>query len=320
MDLRLVNHKVLESFIKAGACDSLGRPRAVLLASLDEAMDQASSLQKDRARGQLTLFEDVEASSAPAHAEASISRLRDWPESQKLAFEKALLGFYVSGHPLARYERLIASLATSTSQGLLQQEEGAIVTVGGMFTTIKQTVTKKSGEEMAVCMLEDLEGETEVLVFPNAYAQLKPQLKPNAVIFVEGRVAMREDRPRLVAQQIVPVEQGPGKLATAVELILRRPGVEQEFLQELKTLLYRFPGSIPIFLTLELPQEPPTRLKLSEALRIEPRTELLEALSGLLGEDGVRLRRQHAGLKPRPAAAPAAVSEALAAQAAVAGV
>ena len=218
--------------------------------------------------------------------------MREWPESQKLAFEKALLGFYVSGHPLARFEKTLRSLATATSRQLLQLPEEATVTVGGMFSKIKLTTTKKTNEQMAVCALEDLEGDVEVLVFPKTFPQLAPQLKLNAVVFVEGRIAIREERPRLIAEQIVPLEQGATRLARAMELILRTPGMEKELLEQLKGLLARFPGSVPIYLKLELPKEPPMRLKLADGFRVEPRPELLEELSQLLGAEAVALKRQ----------------------------
>ena len=294
VDLRLVNRKVCESLIKSGACDSLQRSRAVLLARLDQAMEEAASLQKDRMRGQMTFFEDLAttAGGAATDRQGSADRLHDWPESQKLAFEKALLGFYVSGHPLARYEKSIQALATVTSQELLQLAEGTMVTIGGMFTKVKHTTTKKTNEQMAVCALEDLEGDVEVLVFPKTFPQLAPQLKLNAVVFVEGRIAIREERPRLIAEQIVPLEQGATRLARAMELILRTPGMEKELLEQLKGLLARFPGSVPIYLKLELPKEPPMRLKLADGFRVEPRPELLEELSQLLGAEAVALKRQ----------------------------
>ncbi|MBI3010085.1 MAG: DNA polymerase III subunit alpha [Candidatus Omnitrophica bacterium] len=293
VDLRLVNRKVCDSLIKAGACDSMGLSRAGLLASLDQAMEEAASLQKDHMRGQLTFFEELAGHSdpkSPAKA-AAITRLRDWPESQKLAFEKALLGFYVSGHPLARYATSLRALATTTSQQILNAEDGSILIMGGLLTKIKLTTTKKTNEQMAVCMLEDLEGETELLIFPNSFSQLAPQLKPNAVVFVEGRVAMREDRPRLIAQQILPIDQGPSKLAQAMELVLRHAG-NPALLEELKGLLARFPGTVPIYLRVETPQEPSMRLRLAENFKVEPKQELLEELNRLLGENAVVIKRQ----------------------------
>jgi len=122
-------------------------------------------------------------------------------------------------------------------------------------------------------------------------------LKPNAVVFVEGRVAIREDRPRLIAQRIVPIEQGASQLAQAMELIVRSPG-EKESLEQLKGLLVRFPGTVPIYLRLDLPHGPSTRLKLSEDFKVEPRQELLEALGKLLGEEAVVIKRQ----PPKPPA------------------
>ncbi len=131
-----------------------------------------------------------------------------------------------------------------------------------------------------------------MLVFPNNFSQLAPQLKPNTVVFIEGRIAIREDRPRLIAQRIVPVEQGVSKLAQAMELILRTPGMERELLEQLKDLLARFPGAVPIYLKLELPHASSVRLKLAESFKIEPRQELLDELSKLLGEEAVIIKRQ----------------------------
>jgi DNA polymerase-3 subunit alpha len=295
-DLRLVNRKVCESLIKSGACDSMGLSRAALLASLDQAVEEATSVQKDRVRGQLTLFDELLPAAPAATGEntPAAARLRDWPESQKLAFEKALLGFYVSGHPLARYEALMKRFATATSHQLTQMEDSATATVGGMLTKIKHTTTKKTNEQMAVCVLEDLHGDVEVLVFPNSFTQLAPQLKPNAIVFVEGRVALRDDRPRLIAQQIVPVEQAGSRLAQSVELVLRGRG-EQARLESLKALLGRHQGSIPVFLRLELSaDEPPTRLRLPDEFKIDPGTELIEELGRLLGDDSVIIKRQPA--------------------------
>ena len=316
LDLRLANRKVLESLVKAGACDSMGMSRASLLASIEQALEEATARQRDKHRGQLTFFDTLSAGppsppppslagaapASPATGEAAgrqAGRMREWPESQKLAFEKALLGFYVSGHPLARFEKMLRALTTATSRQLLQLPEDTAVTVGGMFSKIKLTTTKKTNEQMAVCVLEDLEGEIEVLVFPGAFAQLSAQLKPSAVVFVEGRAAVRNDQPRLIAQQIVPLEQGTSRLAKAVELVLRTPGVERQLLEQLRSLLTKFPGSIPIYLTLATPHEHPMRLKLAEGFKIEPHPELLEELGRLLGDEGVIIRRQ-----PTPHAVP----------------
>src|SRR3989338_6597848 len=177
-------------------------------------------------------------------------------------------------------------------------EDGAVATIGGMLTKIKHTTTKKTNEQMAVCVLEDLHGDVEVLVFPNVFTQLSPHLKPNAVVVIEGRVAIREDRPRLIAQQIVPIEQAGGKLAQAMELILRHHG-EKELLEQLKGLLARFPGTVPIYLRLEIPQEPSMRLKLPESFKVNPQQELFEELHRLLGTGSVVITRQ----PPKPAAA-----------------
>jgi len=152
--------------------------------------------------------------------------------------------------------------------------------------------------EVGVGQQDPGEGDVEVLVFPNTFSELAPQLKPNTVVFVEGRVAIREDRPRLIAHQIIPMDQGPSKLTQAMELVLHSRGVEKELLEQLKGLLARFPGTIPIYLRLETPEEPSMRLKLAEGFRVEPRQDLLDELSQLLGEGSVVIKRQPANPAP----------------------
>ena len=292
VDLRLANRKVIESAIKAGACDSMGKSRAALMAGVDQALEEAQQRQRDKSRGQLTFFEALKGAQPSSPSRPAMGMMREWPESQKLAFEKTLLGFYVSGHPLARFEKTLQAFATTTSRQLLQCTEETQVTVGGMLAKVKLTTTKKTNEQMAVCLLEDLEGEIEVLVFPASFAQLAPQLKVASIVFVEGRASMRDERPRVIAQHIVPLEQGISRLAKAVELVLRTPGLERDLLEQLKTLLNRFPGAIPVYLKVNLPAAEGLSLKLAESFKIDPHPDLLDELGRLLGDDGVVIRRQ----------------------------
>jgi DNA polymerase-3 subunit alpha len=297
VDLRLVNRKVCESLIKAGGCDSFQVPRAAALAELDQALEEAAGVQQDRLRGQFTFFEALTEPATPSPSSGSTAggssraAWRDWPESQKLAFEKALLGFYVSGHPLARHATFLNLMSTTTAQACAQAGDGASAILGGMLTKIKLTTTKKTNEQMAVCLLEDLTGDVEVVIFPNSFSQLAPALKPNSVVFVEGRVTIREDRPRLIAQQILPIEEGGGRLLAALELVIRTPTATAQ-LEAIKTLLATCPGRIPTYLRLELPQEAPVRIKLPEEFRVEPKPDLLESLMQLLGEGCLTIKRQ----------------------------
>ena len=293
IDLRLANRKVCESLIKAGACDSMGLPRAALLAALDQSMEEATSEQKDHARGQLTFFDALIQEPPPATAPAAHTAfVRDWPESQKLAFEKELLGFYVSGHPLARFERMLRMLSTTTSRQLMQASEGNVVTMGGMLTKIKRTTTKKTNEQMAICVLEDLEGAVEVVVFPGSFQQLSSQLTPNSVVFLEGRVAIRDDQPKLIAQQILPMGKGATSLVQSIELIFKGPSIDKSRLEEIKELLGRHSGSVPVYFRLEVPGQAAMQLKLAEQFRIDPTQELFEEFIRLFGESGISVKRQ----------------------------
>src|SRR5204863_337041 len=167
VDLRLVNRRVLESLIKAGAFDSLGLSRAHLLATADAALEGGQRKQRDRAEGQASFF-DLLPAGAPAPSAAATETTPEWEPDQRLAFEKEVLGFYVSGHPLARFRSVVESLGLTTTAELAAKGHAARVLLFGHAAGLKETSTK-SGNRMAFFTLEDMDGTVEVTVFPEPY-------------------------------------------------------------------------------------------------------------------------------------------------------
>jgi len=290
LDSRLVNRKVIESLIKSGAMDGFDQHRAQLMAQLEQAMNLASTVQADRSRGQLSLFDARPEAGSLQPANGDHASVREWPEHQRLMYERELLGFYISGHPLARYASLLATHATTTTQELSSPAAGGVI-VGGMLTKVKHTITKRTSEQMAICRLEDLKGEVELLVFPKAYPEASKHLRPNAVVFVRGTVSLREDQPRLIADEVIPAEQAALKFAKALELSVLSPEVEEPFLRELQVLLARFPGTLPVYLTMTAPQQTePVRLMLGRRFAVAPDPALVASLETLLGPGSVQLK------------------------------
>src|SRR5438477_3034982 len=155
VDLRLVNRRVIESLVKAGAFDSLGLPRAHLLAQTDAALEAGQRVQRDRSEGQASFFDAlIPPSAAPARREPG-EIVPESPDDQRLAYEKEVLGFYVSGHPLAQYASVIDSLGVTTSADLATRSHGARVTLLGHVAALKETATK-SGDRMACVTIEDM--------------------------------------------------------------------------------------------------------------------------------------------------------------------
>ncbi len=157
VDLRLVNRRVVESLIKAGAFDSIGMARAHLLALLDAAMESGQRQQRDKAEGQGSFF-DLLPAAAPAPVRAAdAAAVPEWDDDQRLAFEKEVLGFYVSGHPLARFKPLVDSLGITSSSELAARPSGSKVLLYGQVTNLREIPTK-SGNRMAFATLEDTDG------------------------------------------------------------------------------------------------------------------------------------------------------------------
>src|SRR5262249_11450486 len=142
VDTRACNRKVLESLVKCGAFDSLGSSRAQLFAEIDVALGRAASVQHDRARGQVSLFDAFDAQTAPAPAATQAPAGEEWPASQRLAYEKELLGFYVTGHPLAQYESILKNYALTPTHTALEMKGGEMVRMGGIVTNLRLTLTK----------------------------------------------------------------------------------------------------------------------------------------------------------------------------------
>lgn len=291
IDSRLVNKKVLESLIKCGAFDCFKLFRSQLSIIMDKAMEMAGGIQKDRSRGQLSFFDNLSDEQSEFKNNINeIPNIREWPESQLLSFEKQMLGFYVTGHPLAKYEKILKTFSTLNTARLKEGTEGQSISIGGIITKLKNTVTKKSNEKMAITMLEDLDGTVEVLVFPNAYQAYGKYVRKDAIVFVKGRLSLREERPKIVADEITPLELAQQKYTTALIIKLVTTGLEEESLLSLKELLVQHHGEIPVFIDFAMPEGRKAFVELGRDFSVEPKEELVHQIEDMFGSDVVRFK------------------------------
>ena len=170
VDLRLLNKRVLESLIKAGAFDSMGVKRTQLLAVLDRAMELGQKLQREADSGQHGLF--IGAADSPPPPPFAMPEVPDWTEAERLAAEKEVLGFYVTGHPLEKYSQRLATMTKHDTSSIEEMEHDSTVTLAGILRGLRVKPSKK-GDLWASAQLEDLRGAVELLVFPKAYLQLQ---------------------------------------------------------------------------------------------------------------------------------------------------
>ncbi|MBI2870712.1 MAG: DNA polymerase III subunit alpha [Candidatus Omnitrophica bacterium] len=253
VDLRLANRKVMESLIRCGAMDGFNLRRSQLMALLDTALSAAGGAQKDRQKGQISFFDSM---GDPLGFKASVGEVPDipeWPENQKLAFEKELLGFYITGHPLARFSGELKHFSTCSTTGLGRLKNQQTVALGGMVARSREILTKK-GDKMAFVTLEDMEGAVEVVVFPEAFKRGASHIIKDAVIFVRGKINLKEDQPKIMAEDLFPLEEVGKRLTRTVKIHLQAAGMEELTLGKLKSILNAHPGNIPVNLQFSTPE------------------------------------------------------------------
>ena len=292
VDLRAVNRRVVESFVKSGCFDSLDRRRASLLSALDRAMEVGQKRQRDREDGQHSLLGLLGGGGA-ADADATSERVRDvadWPEGERLAYEKESLGFFITGHPLERVKAELAQLANATT-GKLQELSDREVTVGGIVVALRLIKTKK-GDRMASFTLEDLEGGAEVLVFPETYKKVQSRLADDAIVVVKGRAeAVDEGKSRLLASDVVPLDQA--RLAEARYVTIRVPVTAWDRAkgERLRDILGSHRGECPVTLEMVRPGGDSVAVAPSAYFRVRPDPTMRAEVEGLLGPGSVVLAR-----------------------------
>jgi len=289
IDPRLVNRKVLESLIKCGAMDSIGLKRSQLLSILDNAMDAAGGVQKDRSSGQLSFFDRFETEDTFKKTVHDIPDIPEWPESQLLAYEKELLGFYITKHPLASFARYLKMYSTCPVKEISSRRDGDEILLGGIMAKVKQTVTKKTQEKMAIVEFEDLTGKCEVLVFPNTYKNVAAQVKMDNIVFIKGKVSLREDQPKLIAGDIIIPDDVRSKYTSGVIITLATPGLDDHVLDDLKNILGKHPGKIPVMLNFIEPGGRRTRITLSRDFSVKADEKFIQDIESMAGEETVNL-------------------------------
>ncbi len=279
VDLSVLNKRTMESLIKAGAFDETGAPRKGLLAMHEQVIDAVVSRRRAEDMGQFSLF-GVEEPSLQAGA-LEIPDI-EWDKKVKLGFEKEMLGLYVSDHPLFGVESALRQLATTTIPDLIEQDDKAMVTVGGIVGAVTRRYTR-NGEPMVFFQLEDLEGSTEVVCFPRTVAEHGPLVRPDAVLVVTGRVDQRGDDVKLIAQSLREPNLEGDRL-----LRLRVPAVRlsKDMVGRLRSVLANHPGEVPVFLHMRGDNDD-TVVKLGDDHRVEPRTALYAELRELLGPEAI---------------------------------
>jgi DNA polymerase-3 subunit alpha len=291
-DLRLVNKRVLESLIKAGALDSLvpdaaadtRRARARLFAAVDKAIEHGGRHQRDRDQGQNQLFGG---GGDDEHGAVPLADAVPWAEAVQLAGEKEALGFYFSGHPLDRYGDDLQTFGAKRVADLTESLPD--VWTAGIVSGLRPLKTKK-GDRMAVFMLDDVAGNLEIVVFPETFGKHGSVIEADAMVLVRGKFEKDDESARIVATELQPISMLQERTTKEVAIHLSVPPHGRPTFEALAELLSRHRGDRRVYLELDVNGQKPLRVRSEVAMRVRPSERLVSEVEQLCGSGSVELR------------------------------
>jgi DNA polymerase III subunit alpha len=311
VDLTAVNRGVIEAQIKAGAFDTTGAMRKALVQVLEDALRVGAQTQLDRHNGQMNMFGEFErdAQRAPTPVISS----EEWSDQEMLAYEKAVLGFYVTKHPLAAHAAALRKFATADCADLTAESDGMEVVLGGMISRFRTNTTKtgrNAGSKLAVLSFEDTTGTIEAVVFAEELEQYRALIGPDKIVFLRGRVDCRREEPSLRVSEVISFADGPGVLADAVIIKVNAVGLAADVLERLREICRAHRGDRPLFLHVQSREDMTTVMRCGADLAVRPDDAFVHEVRQFLGEGSIDVLgprrfvpRQAASPEPAPTSA-----------------
>jgi DNA polymerase-3 subunit alpha len=278
VDTAALNKRTVEALIKSGAFDELGHTRRGLLAAYERIIDLTVQKRKQHDMGAMSLFDSMD--SGPVFDDRPRIDDGELDKKVKLAFEKEMLGLYISDHPLMGVEGALRRRTDASLDEIVAGEEEMVCNMGGVVTGLQRKWTKR-GDLMAVFQLEDLRGSLEVMVFPKTMQEHGHKLEDDAIVIVRGRVDRKEDTLRVMAMEIERFE--PVAETPMVVIDLSRSAVNDDVLRQVKGVLVEHPGESEVVLCLSQKQ----RVRLPDELSVDASNGLVAELRVLLGANAV---------------------------------
>ncbi|HEY1406155.1 MAG TPA: DNA polymerase III subunit alpha, partial [Spirochaetota bacterium] len=291
VEIGVVNKGVLESLIKSGAFVSIHANRAELLAAIDTMIDTAKSLQKDKRSGQASLFGEAQGVSY----DIELPKLNDWPENIKLGFEKEVLGLYVSGHPLQKFEkeiRLYSSCGSISELSGKEKEGDNTCSLAGILTSQVRKVSQKNGNPFAVATLEDLASSIEVLFFKKVLEPYEALIFSDEPVLITGKMIYDDtgEPQKMIADSLKPLREARREAVTAIHIKIDPIGLDDETLTALKKIFDTHRGNCDVFFHVETGGRDKERkiIKAHNSVRVKASNELIDEVQRLVGKDTIR--------------------------------
>jgi DNA polymerase-3 subunit alpha len=296
VDLTSVNKRVIESLIKCGAFEATGVSRGRMMGALDDAMRAGQAHQRDRESNQIDIFAALGATAKGSKKSGDVyPQVAEWSAQESLAFEKESLGFYITGHPLDKYERVIKKITTGSVAALKEKASPGEVKLGGVVSALKLRNTKK-GDRYGIFNLEDKTGFLEIIAWPDVYKKCADMLAADDPIFVKGRLEAGEDRIQVIANEISSLTEAAAKGRAngnglgsdpngdeKIHLHARESEISADELVQLRETLLEYPGPCTVFLHLYAASRSETIIELPSQVRVAATAELEESVQRLFG-------------------------------------
>ena len=288
MDTQSCNRKTLESLIKCGAFDFTGMSRGQLFENIDFALSRAAGSQRDRDAGQGSLFDML--GTPDENTEAELADYPPWPQATMLAYEKELLGFYISGHPLEAFRWTLDTFAPIGPSRIEEiPADKTVVRMGGLVTQFQKRFTRRTQEQMGTFRLEHLEGGIEIVVFPDAFRDCGGILEENCPVLVTGELD-RDDGNKIKAGEVILLDQAPARYTRQVAIAITPDEADVDRLRAIRDVLESYPGTVPVVIHLEYDDGSRVVLTTEGACKVKPSPGLAAALTGLVGRDGLKIQ------------------------------
>jgi DNA polymerase-3 subunit alpha len=255
------------------------------MASIDLAVNYSQNLNAHHANGQTSIFDlgektiDVQLPKMP--------EVKEWTQAESLAYEKEMLGFYVSGHPLSKYDSEVKLFSTCDLSGIHSLKDGSVVRVGIVIAGVKQHFDRKN-KAMAFITIEDYSGTAEAIAFSDVYAQFKDHLQPDAMVLLDGKISIKEeeDQAKILINEVIPLAEAWDKYSKNLRVNFITTQLDDAKIQHIKTLLQSSKGKCPIYINIITPDNREYVIK-SKKMMARPTHDLFKQLQHSLGEKNV---------------------------------
>ena len=292
VDPQACNKSAIETLVKAGAMDCFDAKRSQLCAVIEKAVQAGAAVQADKKSGQASLFGAFEEDEAET-IKPTLPDLAEWPDREKLGYEKEVLGYYLDSHPLAEFEPRLATFRTHQTDGLTEIQDRGEVILGGMISSIKIAHTKnpKAGQpsKYANFDLEDMQGAIRCILWPRGFADHGEKVQPDAVVLAKGKIDRRGggDEANLIVDELIPIDELDNRYTHGMRIRLEEQKHEPQTLKLLREILRGYPGKQELLFSMKLNEGETVHLKSNMKVHVTP--EMRSRVDDLLGAGCYRL-------------------------------